>query len=52
MYAIRSYYETAIFGSLNWTKESFGENYEILYITTKDDIVDKLNHFIDKLKDE
>ncbi len=44
--------ETAIFGSLNWTKESFSENYEILYITTKDDIVDKLNHFIDKLKDE
>jgi len=43
--------KTALFGSLNWTKESFDENYEILYITSKDEIVERLNHFIDKLKD-
>lgn len=43
--------KTALFGSLNWTKESFSENYEILYISSKEDIVEKIDKFINKLKD-
>ena len=42
----------AIWGSSNWTKDSFGKNYEIIHIT---DDKEKLNSFIKifkKLKDE
>ncbi|XPV70119.1 MAG: phospholipase D-like domain-containing protein [Halarcobacter sp.] len=44
--------KTALFGSLNWTKDSFSENYEILYITSKKDVLSKLNRFIKNLKDK
>jgi len=38
------------FGSANWKKESFKQNYEVIYITDKKDIVDKFNNFITTLK--
>jgi len=34
--------KTAIFGSINYTKESFEDNFELIYLTTKDDDIDKL----------
>ncbi|MDD2887833.1 MAG: phospholipase D-like domain-containing protein [Aliarcobacter sp.] len=41
--------KTAIFGSTNWTKESFEENYELIYISDDKNIVDKLKSFIKSL---
>ncbi len=36
----------AIFGSVNWTKESFEENYELVYICEDKKTIDSLNSFI------
>lgn len=36
----------AIFGSTNWTKESFEENYELVYICEDKKTIDSLNSFI------
>lgn len=41
--------KTAIFGSTNWTKESFEENYELIYISEDKNIVDTLKTFIKSL---
>ncbi len=38
-----------IFGSPNWTKKSFKDNYEILYITDDKKIVSKFNKFFKEL---
>jgi phosphatidylserine/phosphatidylglycerophosphate/cardiolipin synthase-like enzyme len=38
------------FGSANWKKESFKQNYEVIYITDKKDILTKFNNFITTLK--
>jgi len=39
-----------VFGSLNWTKESFNNNYEVMYITDKKDIVKEFNTFFNSIK--
>ena len=36
----------AIFGSVNWTKESFEENYELVYISEDKKTINSLNSFI------
>ncbi len=41
--------KTAIFGSTNWTKESFEENYELIYISEDKNIVETLKSFIKSL---
>ena len=38
--------KVAIFGSTNWTKESFEENYELVYICEDKKTIDSLNSFI------
>ncbi|MFA7084617.1 MAG: phospholipase D-like domain-containing protein [Arcobacteraceae bacterium] len=44
--------KVAIFGSSNWTKESFDENYEIIYISEQKEMIEKFNHFLEKLKEK
>ena len=39
----------AIFGSTNWTKESFEENYELIYISEDEKTVKTLSSFIKSL---
>lgn len=39
----------AIFGSINWTKESFEENYELVYISEDKKTIDELTSFIKTL---
>ena len=34
-----------VFGSANWTKASFSENYEIIYISDDEKLVNKFNKF-------
>ncbi|WP_419769738.1 MAG: phospholipase D-like domain-containing protein [Candidatus Marinarcus sp.] len=41
-----------LFGSPNWTKESFSGNYEVLYITDEKENVKKFNQFMKELKDQ
>jgi phosphatidylserine/phosphatidylglycerophosphate/cardiolipin synthase-like enzyme len=41
----------AVFGSSNWTKASFDENYEIIYVSKQENMVEKLNGFINQLKE-
>ena len=41
--------KVAIFGSTNWTKESFEENYELIYITEDEKTVETLSSFIKSL---
>jgi phosphatidylserine/phosphatidylglycerophosphate/cardiolipin synthase-like enzyme len=36
----------AIFGSINWTKESFEKNYELVYISEDKKTIDELSSFI------
>ena len=36
----------AYFGSANWTKKSFKENYEILYFTKEKETISTLNNFL------
>jgi phosphatidylserine/phosphatidylglycerophosphate/cardiolipin synthase-like enzyme len=40
-----------VFGSANWKKKSFTENYEILNITNDVKKIKKVNNFLKKLKD-
>lgn len=44
--------EVAVFGSSNWTKESFDKNYEIIYVSEQKNMVEKLNGFINQLKEK
>ncbi len=39
-----------IFGSANWTSESFSENYEVIYISDKEKIVEEFNSFYKTIK--
>ena len=39
-----------VFGSLNWTKDSFVNNYEVMYITDKKEIVKEFNTFFNSIK--
>jgi phosphatidylserine/phosphatidylglycerophosphate/cardiolipin synthase-like enzyme len=39
-----------VFGSLNWTKDSFKKNYEVMYITDKKNIVKEFNNFFNSIK--
>ena len=41
--------KTAYFGSANWTKKSFKENYEILYFTKDKETLETLNNFLSNL---
>lgn len=41
-----------IFGSANWTKKSFKENYEVVHITDDKKTVKKYNDFFTQLKEE
>ena len=41
--------KTVVFGSPNWTKKSFKDNYEVLYITDKKKIVLRFNEFFKEL---
>jgi phosphatidylserine/phosphatidylglycerophosphate/cardiolipin synthase-like enzyme len=43
---------TAVFGSSNWTKESFDENYEIIYVSKQQEVLEKLNTLIKELKEK
>jgi len=38
----------ALVGSMNWTKESFKNNYEVIVFTKDNRVVSKLDNFIDK----
>lgn len=38
-----------VFGSPNWTKKSFNNNYEVLYITDDKKLVSKFNNFFKTL---
>jgi phosphatidylserine/phosphatidylglycerophosphate/cardiolipin synthase-like enzyme len=40
----------ALIGSLNWTKESFEENYEILLLSSDKKIILEMDNFINSLK--
>jgi len=42
--------KTAIFGSANWTKDSFKKNYEVIYITKKEKIIKKISRFFSTIK--
>jgi len=44
--------KVAVFGSSNWTKESFDKNYEIIVVSQQDDVLEKLNQFIKQLKEK
>ena len=39
------------FGSANWKKKSFKENYEVINITNEKNKVEKFNNFFSKLKE-
>ncbi len=41
--------KTVVFGSPNWTKKSFKDNYEVLYITDDKKLLTKFNEFFQKL---
>jgi len=41
--------KTVVFGSANWTKKSFKENYEVLYITDDKKLVSLFNKFFKEL---
>ena len=42
--------KTAIIGSTNWTKESFEENYDLIYITDDKKLILKLKEFVAKFE--
>ena len=42
--------KNVVFGSLNWTKDSFKKNYEVMYITDKENIVEEFNNFFSSIK--
>lgn len=41
--------KTAIIGSTNWTKESFEDNYDLVYITDDKKLIAKLKEFVSKI---
>jgi len=41
---------TVVFGSPNWTKKSFTENYEVLYITDDEKLLTEFNKFFSTLE--
>lgn len=41
--------KVVVFGSANWTKQSFKENYEVIYISDEKDLVEKFNRFFQRL---
>lgn len=41
---------TVVFGSPNWTKKSFKENYEVLYITDDEKLLTEFNKFFSTLE--
>lgn len=43
--------QTVLFGSSNWTKESFDENYEVIYVTSNENVVKPFIKFLKNLKD-
>lgn len=43
--------QTVLFGSSNWTKESFDENYEVIYVTSQEEVVKPFIQFLNNLKD-
>jgi len=38
-----------VFGSANWTKENFKENYEVIYVTDDEKVVSQFNEFFKTL---
>lgn len=42
--------KSVVFGSPNWSKKSFKENYEVLYITDDKKLLSKFNDFFLKLE--
>lgn len=42
--------ETMLFGSLNWTKESFEKNYEVLLVSKDKKIINEMSFFINSFK--
>lgn len=43
---------TVVLGSLNWTKASFEDNYEIVYITNSQKVIKKSKKIFKKLKEK
>ena len=41
--------QTVVFGSANWTKKSFNENYEVIYVTDDKKILSEFNNFFKEL---
>ena len=41
--------EIVVFGSANWTRENFKENYEVIYVTDDEKIVSQFNDFFETL---
>ncbi|WP_419766817.1 phospholipase D-like domain-containing protein [Arcobacter sp.] len=41
---------TAVFGSANWTKESFGDNFEIIYMTDEHKDINQINEIFNSLE--
>ncbi|WP_373035083.1 phospholipase D-like domain-containing protein [Sulfurimonas sp.] len=41
--------KTVVFGSANWTKKSFKENYEVIYVTDNKKILSEFNNFFNEL---
>lgn len=41
--------KVALIGSLNWTKESFEDNYEILLISNDKKVIEQIDNFINNL---
>lgn len=39
-----------IFGSANWVKEAFKKNYEVIYITDKQELSKEFNKYFDSIK--
>ncbi len=40
----------AIFGTANWTKESFGDNYELIFLTSKKNEIEKIKAIFSSLE--
>ncbi|MEA1893412.1 MAG: phospholipase D-like domain-containing protein [Campylobacterota bacterium] len=44
--------KTVVYGSANWTKKSFQENYEVLHVTDDKKLLLEFNSFFNTLKSE
>lgn len=40
----------AVFGTANWTKESFGDNYELIFLTSKKNEIEKIKTIFSSLE--